>query len=211
MSHHHQGGDRLCTSLILWLCLQSYYHWDTVFLEALIQVKKFISVFFYQLHMGPKLYPLSPSYIKNSPWLFKIGDFNFLTIQLVHTVTSHAPISSYRSYFRLGSEECFCPRTPLEIFKHVYFHYLLYLRKDAAVHQVKAESITTFLEFLHCNPVVFVFPDSIALSLNEGSSQKKDWRRSNIQTAGTPAEDFNFPTPPNCYAPRLAQHKQSLL
>ena len=47
--------------------------------KRLAQVKKFIGTSFYWLHIGLKLGMLSPSHIKDGPWLSKTGGSNFST------------------------------------------------------------------------------------------------------------------------------------
>ena len=79
------------------------------------------------------------------------------------------------------------------------------MRKGMAEHWVKVGSVLHFLNFLNDNLVVFAFPDTIALSLSEGSSWKKGQRKrdvppnssssGNTQTASASAKGFN-PLPP---------------
>ena len=102
--------------------------------KCLAQVKKFIGASFYWLRIGPKLSTLSPSHIKNGPWLSKMGGSNFSTARMARVLTSHAPISSYRAQFKLGPEECSCPGSPPKTFAHVYMHCPLYVREGAAKH-----------------------------------------------------------------------------
>ena len=47
--------------------------------KCLVQIKKFIGASFYQLCIGLKLGALSPSHIKDGPWLSKMGGSNFST------------------------------------------------------------------------------------------------------------------------------------
>ena len=47
--------------------------------KRLVHAKKFISASFYQLRIGPKLAMLSPSHVKDGPWLSKTGGSNFST------------------------------------------------------------------------------------------------------------------------------------
>ena len=176
------------------------------FWKRLAQIKKFIGTSFYQLQIGPKLGMLSLSHIKDRPWLSRTGGSNFSTVRMAHALTSHAPIGSYRAQFKLGPEECSCPGSPPKTFVHVYMHCPLYVWEGVAKHQAKADSVLHFLEFLNGNLAAFAFPDSVALSLSEGSSRRKSRRKrgvplddsssGNTQTAGTPAKGPNPPPPP---------------
>ena len=47
--------------------------------KFLVQVRKFIGASFYRLRIRPKLGMLSPSHIKDGPWLSKMGGSNFST------------------------------------------------------------------------------------------------------------------------------------
>ena len=89
---------------------------------------------------------------------------------MARVLTGHTLIGSYWARFKLGPEECLCPRSPLETFAHIYMHCPLYVREGAAKHRAKADSVLHFLEFLDGNLATFAFPDSVALSLSEGSS-----------------------------------------
>ena len=102
--------------------------------KHLAQIKKFIGTSFYQLRIGPKLGTLSPSHIKDGPWLSKTGGSNFSITRMAHALTGHTPIGSYRARFKLGPEECSCPRSPPETFAHVYMHCPLYIWEGAAKH-----------------------------------------------------------------------------
>ena len=179
--------------------------------QRLAQVRKFIGASFYRLRVGPKLPALRPSHIKDGPWLSKTGGSNFSTAWMAHALTGHAPISSYRARFRLGSEYCSCPGLPPESFVHVYSHCPLYEREKAAKHLRNADSVCHFLEFLDNNPAAFAFPDSVALSLSEGGSRRKGRRKrgappsgpssGNVRKAGAPAKGPNPPPPPVALPP----------
>ena len=112
---------------------------------------------------------MAPSHLNSGTWLKDVGHSSSLTAQMVHGLTSHAPIGHYRKQFKVENQNESCPHCeggPAETFRHVLFKCLRHpTRPSDMPNFTKATSYWEhFGKFTMDNLTAYVFVDGPAYS-----------------------------------------------
>ena len=102
-------------------------------------------------------YNITPSHVKDRPWLQAFGHSNSLCARTMRAITNHTPIREYRLRFFPREEfKCPCSVYPIESRRYILYD----CSRFNGYWNPRQDSLSHFVMFLKANPNVFAFLDN---------------------------------------------------